>query len=110
MIIENFKCPKCQTRFMEKDSKGRVKRLPNHHQFPIVLNNGDITLLAVCKDCFKKLKKKDYIDIFEAVKDYWKKESKEEKIIKRVDSLSFKELSKDPKYIERNYDRNLPNM
>jgi len=86
---------------MEIGDRGRVKRLPNHHQFPIVLNNGDVTLLAVCKECFKTLKKKDHIEIFEAVKDYWKAEMKDSKELKRINKLSFKGLSNNPKYLER---------
>jgi len=84
---------------MEVGNRGKVKRLPNHHQFPIVLSNGSITHLAVCKECFKGLKKKDHIEIFEAVKDYWKKEiGGDRKAIKRIDELSFKQLSTNIKY------------
>ena len=99
MKITLYHCPICGVKFMEVGERGKVKRLSNHHQFPIVLSNGDVTLLATCKECFKDLKKKDHIEIFEAVKDYWKEEIKDSKAIKRIDKLSFKSLSKDPKYI-----------
>lgn len=99
MIIQDYHCPKCGVKFMEKDERGRVRILSNHYQFPIELENGDITHLAVCKDCFKTLKKKDHIEIFEAVKDYWKKEINDSKENQKIDKLSFKSLSKDPKYL-----------